>query len=214
MSIRNTIQLYDALSQELAWRRKELSLVKSMVERRDSAPSKEATMLRMAVTLLYAHWEGFIKLAGEYYLEYVAMQKLRHDQLAPNFVALAIKGRLTEAMNSRKASGRNEVVRFFLEDFSKRSNLPHQGVILTSNLSSLVLQDIVDTLGFDYSGYATKENLINERLLGTRNIVAHGKWMSIDVEQYVELHDQVLSMMELFKNQIENAATTKQYKLK
>jgi hypothetical protein len=213
MSIRNSEQLYDAISEELVWRRKELHDLKSMAEAYNLASGKRSAILRSAVALLYAHWEGFIKAAGEAYLEFVAMQRLEYGQLKPNFIALAIKGKLNDASVSSRAAARNEVVSFFLEDLSKRSSLPHQGVILTSNLSSVVLRDIVDTLGLDYSGYATKEKLIDDRLLWLRNNIAHGNWMPIDVQQYIELHDQVLGMMQLFRNQIANAAVNKEYKV-
>jgi hypothetical protein len=50
--------------------------------------------------------------------------------------------------------------------------------------------------------------LIDERLLKTRNEIADGEnSLTIDREQYIELHIMVMDMLEIFRNQIENAAT-------
>jgi len=54
-----------------------------------------------------------------------------------------------------------------------RSNIPYKNVMTTkSNLSSKVFRDIVDKLGLDYAPYETKEKILDESLLETRNTVA------------------------------------------
>ena len=45
---------------------------------------------RLAVCLIYAHWEGFVKIAAQAYLDYVHRQGLDHQDLADSILALAL----------------------------------------------------------------------------------------------------------------------------
>lgn len=80
MKIRTESQLSDAIDNDLIWRKKELTQLKFLLESVAGRGDRESTVLRGAVTLVYAHWEGFVKLAGLSYLEYVSGQRLRFDE--------------------------------------------------------------------------------------------------------------------------------------
>lgn len=212
MSVRTTEQLSDKLSNELAWRKKELSEVKSLVEVRNVSPQRHGALIRSGVVILYAHWEGFIKSASNYYLEFVAMQRLRYEQLSSNFIALAMKAKLNEAKDTNKASLYIPVCDFFLLNLDQKCSLPYKDVISTaSNLSSDILKEITHILGIEFSPYSTKSMLIDAKLLGARNNIAHGNYWLIDREEYLELHTEVIGMLNLFRNQIENAAVNKNF---
>jgi hypothetical protein len=164
------------------------------------------------VTLLYAHWEGYIKTAATSYLEFVARQKLTYDELAINFVAVAMKFKLKEATERNKATAFPEVANFMLTQTNQKISLPYEDVVSTaSNLSSAILREIACLLGFDYSFYETKEVIINEQLLKRRNGIAHGEHLLLDRKEYQQLHDEILAMMENFRTQIENNASQKLY---
>jgi MAE_28990/MAE_18760-like HEPN len=157
MNVRTTEQLIDKLSGDLAWRKKELSEFKSLVEARNIPFQRHGALIRSGVVILYAHWEGFVKSASNNYLEYVAMQKLRYEQLSNNFLAIAMKSRLNAAKDTNKASLYIPVCDFFISDLNQRSHLPYKDVISTaSNLSSEVLKEITHCLGIDFSPYSTK----------------------------------------------------------
>lgn len=55
--IRTTTQLSERLDEEIAWRKRELRFIKSLVDPNRDKP-REASLIRSGVTLLYAHWEG------------------------------------------------------------------------------------------------------------------------------------------------------------
>ena len=59
MNIRTQEDLGEFLDRELAWRKKELSLVKLSLDssRTEQIPSS----VRAGICMLYAHWEGFIR---------------------------------------------------------------------------------------------------------------------------------------------------------
>jgi hypothetical protein len=213
MKIRTPEQLTDRLANDLVWRKKELSEVKSLINLRNVSPPRHNALIRSGVCILYAHWEGFVKLAANSYLEYVATQKLHYDQLASNFLALAMKEKLKEAKDTNKPSLYIPVCDFFLSQLNQKSSLPKpKDVISTaSNLSSDVLKEITSILGLDFSPYSTKSKLIDEKLLKTRNEIAHGNYSLIDIDEYIELSEQVLGMLEIFRNQIENACINKDF---
>ena len=212
MKIRTLEHLSQRLWDDLAWRKKEISDLKSLIETKSFSNSKHNAVLRSGVTFLYAHWEGYIKTAATSYLEFVARQKLTYDELAINFVAVAMKFKLKEASETNKATVFTEVANFMLTQTNQKISLPYEDVVSTaSNLSSAILREIACLLGFDYSFYETKEVIINEQLLKRRNGIAHGEYLLLDREEYQQLHDEILTMMENFRTQIENNASQKLY---
>jgi len=209
--IRTLEQLQQHLDDELAWRKKELAVIKALVTARSSSAEIINCHIRGGIALIYAHWEGFIKAAGSAYLTYIASQRLTYLDLTNNFVAIAAKNLLSEAGLSNKVVIYTKVTEFFTSGLANRCNLP-MDVETRSNLSSEVLKEIAYTLGLDYTEYATKAKLIDETLLRSRNEVAHGKHLLMDVEEFVDLHRTVINLIDLFSNQISNAASTKAYK--
>lgn len=211
MKVKTAEQLHDKLSKDLIWRKKELSEVKSLVETKTFSSSKHKALIRSGICLLYAHWEGFVKLAANSYLEYVRMQKLCYEELASNFLALAMKEKLKEAKDTNKPSLYIPICDFFLDELNQRCKLPEDMISTASNLSSEILKEITHILGIDFSPYSTKSVLIDTKLLKTRNEIAHGEYSIFDKEEYIELHREVIAMLEIFRNQIENAAINKDY---
>ncbi|MEL6581536.1 MAG: MAE_28990/MAE_18760 family HEPN-like nuclease [Cyanobacteria bacterium J06621_12] len=211
MKLRTAEQLSDRLSNDLAWRKKELSEVKSLVENRTFSNSRHKAVVRSSICMLCAHWEGFVKLAANSYLEYVAMQKLCYGELSSNFLALAMKEKLKEAKETNKPSKYIPVCDFFLDEMLEKSTLPKDAISTASNLSSDVFEEITRILGIDFSSYSTKSVLIDTKLLKARNEIAHGEYSTSDRDEYLELHVEVINMLDLFSNDIQNAAITKDY---
>ncbi|WP_041235540.1 MAE_28990/MAE_18760 family HEPN-like nuclease [Dactylococcopsis salina] len=81
-----------------------------------------------------------------------------------------------------------------------------------SNLSSETFKGIIEILGIDFSYYSTKSKLIDTQLLKKRNEIAHGNYLELDREEYRDLQAEVIGMLDLFRNQIENAASQEKYK--
>lgn len=214
MKVRTAEQLIDKLASDIAWRKKELSEIKSLIELKNFSTQRHEALIRSGVCLLYAHWEGFVKLASNSYLEHVALQKLRYDQLASNFLALAMKEKLKEAKETNKPSLYIPICDFFISQLDGKCSLPQEAISTASNLSSEILKEITYILGIDFSLYSTKSKLIDEKLLKIRNEIAHGNYLLIDRKEYIELHTEVIAMLEIFRNQIENASINKDFKLK
>ena len=212
MKIRTADHLIEAVASEISWRRRELTDLRFLVESVDGNRTRQAVLTRAAVALLYAHWEGFVKAAAEIYLEFVAMQRCRNSELTDSMLAIALRSKLRAAQGSKKITAHTTVVEFFRTQMQSRSTLPYKDVVRTeANLSSSVLLEILRTLGLSTDAYESKGHLIDIQLLAKRNHIAHGSTLSVESGDYLTLHDEVLSLMVLLRNQIENAAITREY---
>jgi MAE_28990/MAE_18760-like HEPN len=207
MKIRTVDDVNRALSDDLIWRKKELTALKFLVQSKLSV-ERQTVLLRSAVALLYAHWEGFVRTASVVYLDYVRHQRLRYEELTPNFIALCAHGMLRSASNSNRIRPHIEVAKFFLTQLNSRSMIPTNSISTHGNLSSAVLRDIADSLALDYGPYETKAHLIDDKLVNSRNSIAHGEYLQLDEEEYLELYAEVLALMDLFRNQVDNAVST------
>lgn len=211
MKIRTQEQLLDYLDQEMAWRKKELSTLRTNVEK--SRSKLEATSVRSGIVLLYAHWEGFLKKASEAYLEYVISQKLKYKELSINFIAIAIKQKLQEFEQTNKATVHNQMIGFLLTNGEEQAYINKDNVIKTnSNLNSVVLREMMTAIGLDFSHYQTKSKLIDIQLLNYRNTIAHGQFLEIGLEEFLSLHHEVRTMLDMFKDDITVAANNSYYR--
>lgn len=218
---RTEIQLAEYITNELVWRRSELLEIKKLFEASTHNPRQHDALLRAAVTILYAHWEGFIKQCAMAYICYVAMKKLTYAELAPNFLGIAIKQKMALVLETKSAREYIKFAEFVESELGERSQLDWENAINTeSNLSSKVLRNIIDTLGLDYlQSYETRQILIDQKLVGNRNDAAHGDVISnMDKDGFIEIYNVIVGegntkgLMEQFADQIMNACATYSYK--
>jgi len=212
MKIRTLSKLQDHLDKEFSWRLKEIAAMKTAV--RSSASMSQSTLIRAGIPLLYAHWEGFVKKSAEAYVIFVSCQGLRLNQLSSNFVTLGVKKHIQSLADSRKAKTNIEVVNFFREGLTSNSPLSlSSGINTESNLSSSVFENIAQTVGIDTTSYQTRYNFIDSSLLDRRNNIAHGEYLELDASLYLELSDELISLLRAIKTDIENLATIGSYRL-
>ena len=212
MIIRTAEQLSDRLATDLAWRKKELSEMKSLIEAKNVSDQRHKVLVRSGVCILYSHWEGFVKLAANSYLEYVISKKLTYQELSSNFLALAMKEKIKEAKETHKPSLYIPVCEFFLSELNQRCILPKDVISTGSNLNSEIFKEITYILGIDFSISAKESVIIDIKLVKTRNEIAHGEYSVFDRDAYLELHRHIIGMLDIFRNQIENAAIQKKFR--
>src|SRR6266436_545162 len=99
MTVRTAEQASDALAADLIWRRKELTALR-FLSSKARQPDEQRSLLRASVPLLYAHWEGYIKRSSAVYLEFVAWQRLRNNELSAHFLALSARAKLRAVQSS------------------------------------------------------------------------------------------------------------------
>ncbi|MEO6423557.1 MAG: MAE_28990/MAE_18760 family HEPN-like nuclease [Candidatus Nitrotoga sp.] len=212
-SIRTKENLVDKIGQDYVWRLREIAELKNLIKEPTISELRKRVLCRAGLALLYAHWEGFVKKSGTCFLEYVAAQRHNISELRSNFVTLLVRGKIDRASESKKYSAFDEVTRYIIENQTTRARIPVKNVVDTqSNLSTSVLKEIIWCLGLDFDLFEAKEKLIDLKLVGRRNHVAHGESIEIDIEDFFEMVDEVLGLMTTFKNLLENSCVTESYK--
>lgn len=210
--IRTGENLDDAIAADLIWRKKELSALRALVQASANAPERHRALLRSAVAILYANWEGFVRSAACSYLEYVSFQRLKYAELAPSFVALAARKLFRAGDESRRIQAHVKVTEFFRDHQNERAVVPYKEAISTeSNLSSDVLENIVCTLSLDFAQFQLKRYIVDS-LLGKRNAIAHGEDAVVDLAEFELLYIEMTGMLELFRNAISNGASSDAYR--
>ena len=157
MAIRTKEDLIDKIGQDHVWRLREITELKWLVNQTSLSEIRKRVLCRSGIALLYAHWEGFVKKSGTYFLDYVAGQRLNISELRSNFVTLLVKGQIDKASDSNKYSALFDVTKYILDNQSTRARIPTKNVVNTqSNLSTNALKDIMWNLGLDYQLFSSK----------------------------------------------------------
>ena len=210
MPIRTEQGLTDYLDRELSWRKRELTTIGFQVQ--NARNHIRMVMIRSGICLLYAHWEGFIRRAARGYLEYVATRRLRYRELRPNFLVAGLYEEIRRLVQRPSVEVYLELIEAVLDD-GRRFTRAREGAISSrSNLDSKVLGELLSVLGVDRDEYLLKDKLIDARLVANRNNVAHGEDFRMAAEEYLELHETIIGMMNRFRNDVENAAATSGYR--
>ena len=212
MPIRSLAQLGQFLDDELVWRKRELRTLKALLDK-SRRQHETALLLRAAICLLYAHWEGFVKAAATGYLSYVATRGLKYQDLTPNFVALGLWSDISEAGTSNLPTLRTGLTTTLISGLSERASINwEKSIDAGSNLNFKTLNEILCTVGLDSKEYILKKAIIDQRLLANRNAIAHGEHRSeIEPDDYAELNDDIIQLVERFRTDIENAAATSSF---
>lgn len=211
MKIKKVEKLQDLLDSDFAWRKKELIDFQMMIH---STGNK--TICRMGLALLCAHFEGFIKKAANYYIVFVSSQNLKISELKINFAAIFSQGNLSSCSETNKISVFSDVLHTFLDcyenlNFNIRYSQDKPIIKTGGNPSSLVFKEILNSIGLDFSIYETKQKYIDTDLLSNRHGIVHGEKIFITENEFDETLKNIIEIMEVFKNQILDAAINQRY---
>ncbi len=209
--IRTLSQLQDSLDKDFSWRLKEIADLKVTVKGTSSLG--QATIIRAGAPLLYAHWEGFIKHASQYYLNFVSCQRLNYGDLASCLVVFGAKKHLATITGSRKASMNIAAVDFFRHCSGERADLALSSAIDTkSNLKSEIFENIAVSIGVPVTSYDAYYKFIDESLLARRNKIAHGEYLDLNADDFRRLADEVIKLLRIYKTDIEKLASMSAFK--
>lgn len=206
MEINLKDELQSFIDSDKAWRKKEMTLLKSFIF--SSTGAHEHTYIRAGVALLYSHWEGHIKAASLHYIEYLNRLQLRLSQLSDNNVTSYIYDKFMSLNGSKAISsytGISDVICNNLEN--EVFNIAPTKIIKTeSNLKMRRLEDILHVIGLDNSVFMANKAHIDEGLLNYRNKISHGErteglqTTSLSKASYNTLHEKIIELIDHFDN--------------
>lgn len=208
--IDSIFRLQDALDRDLAWRKKEISELKFQCE----IDPPVMIMHKSAILLIYAHWEGFIKNAAKFYLQFLNNQKLLCKNMQDNFLILHLGGAFQEEVDYKLFSHREKILNELNKSFNCKFHVCEDKTINTnSNLKSEVFKLILEQLGIPPNEFELKFHIIDQKLLKYRNAIAHGeKRPDEDIYSVVnEIKDDIVELLDKFHEQIILAAENKKY---
>lgn len=210
--IKTISQLQDALDRDFSWRLMEIANIKNAVRTAENLNKK--TIVRAAIPLLYGHWEGFVKNASTYYLEYVNGQSLTYKELKSCFIVFGVKKKINEFVSSKNSSVSISTLDFLRNELNSKASLKVETAIRTEfNLSSKVFENIANSISINTDSYESRYHLIDESLLSRRNHIAHGDYLDVDTDGLRGLADEVLYLLRAYKTDIENAVSLGHYKI-
>jgi hypothetical protein len=217
--LRTLNQLYDIIAKEYTWRITELSNFRSMILAAKGEAQKG--LIRGGVTLLYAHWEGYVKRCADFYYEYVGNQNCKIEELSDCFVSIVLRAEIEKLQGSKKLTIHNEVMKVFFEKKCQNAYFSSTSPIRTSNLKYDIFEDVCILIGIDlvelHERYKQKydrniEKTINEELVDKRNNIAHGNYLSIKEKEFRELYNVVVNgLLYTFKELVMDSALNKKY---
>lgn len=204
MEINLKDKLQSFIESDKAWRKKEMTLLKSFVF--SSSGMNEHTHIRAGVALLYSHWEGHIKAASLHYIEYLNCLQLKLSQLSDNNVTSYIYDKLISLNGSKVISSYSGLSSAICNNLDNEIfNITALRVIKTeSNLKMRRLEDILHVIGLDNSVFMANKVHIDEVLLNYRNKISHGErtegWQTstLSKSSYNDLHDKVIELIDHF----------------
>ena len=214
MKVRTEADFYNKVAEELSWRKMDMLRMKQLILKNENNPLSK-TLLRAAVPIIYAHWEGFIKEIAVSYLNFISLRGLKYREHNKGVLALHIKWRFFSKSSQYSELERAAQLLDFIDvEYDTRSNLKAipDPIKTNSNLNYEVLKEILAILDIDHSKFDAHKTFIDSQLLDARNGIAHGEYRDIDMQLYTQLNDIVLKLLEDFKTELENKVAQKEYK--
>lgn len=213
MPIRTLQDLEATLTEDLKWRKAELDTIDQMIK--NSRRHQESALIRSGITLLYAHWEGYVKLACCAYLEYINYKGLDIQQLRDELVAVTLRGIIIAGEMSKQAEDHTRIVRHVRGNSGEKAILPfNKATIKTNNnLGFDTFTDVMHSIGCDTPEYASY-NIPITRLVKRRNSIAHGdRELSTTQQDWEDIFFRVHDAMKRVRTQISNSATMEEFRV-
>lgn len=210
MEIRTLEQLSRALTNELAWRKVEISHLR--IQAKDKSGALQNTLIRAGVAMSYSHWEGFVKQATEFFLQFLNFQRINVNLLEYVYATHFFKNEIYGFAQTKDVITSVRLLEAIFAKGNDVAKIKHENYVDTeSNLSSVVFDNIAKSIGVDTSFYKDYYPYIDESLVSNRNGIAHGEKLLIDYKMMSGLTDKVIVLMEKYKTDIENICCQQSY---
>ncbi len=135
----------------------------------------ESTAVSMAIPIIYAHWEGFVKEACQLYLEHVENTVAQGAELMPALLGHLWTPALRPLTGGINSDRKRTVAEHAVGSLSKPVSfgLEEKSIDTASNLKYQVLESIASSLCLDISPLGSSKHHLDS-LVELRNNIAHG----------------------------------------
>lgn len=206
--IRSKDQVCESIDNNFNSRRSEIRDMISIVRRYEKKSSK-IVLCKSLILISYSNWEGFVKETTKKYLGYVKNLNLRKNKI--NFLLISSLLCNVQQNNIAIMNRISETNRIFT-DPNYKFHIDED--ILTdtkSNLNSKMLMQILSNIGLNTDIFDLKYKYIDHVILANRNGLAHGEQYYEDDKLSIDIADNIIELMEMYKNLIENSLVSEKY---
>jgi hypothetical protein len=224
----NDAEFRAQVEQDYNWRDAELRILSNQ-QGGASTDVVRSALRRAQVVMLYAHFEGFCKIAFSTYLQAINQRAhlrsevcdvLAATSLAAEFAALDSGGKLEQfrtllpADSALHRFGRQaSFVRHLNSFWTAVLQVPVEAVIETgSNLEPIVLRKFLYRLGFDPEMLSAHEGQLH-RLVHLRHKIAHGEAaQTVEDDKFVQMLDAARAAMIAIMRELTTALREERYR--
>jgi RiboL-PSP-HEPN len=203
--------LSNLFDEDLIWRRRELSDIKAAVKAADFAA--KPALLRAAIAMSYAHWEGYVRLCANRYFEFLTLRRMPYSVLERQYYVNSFLLRLDALFKNRlNLETRCALVNEILDGANGTFRYIQPTLIDTkSNLTTDVVKEICLICSVDPSHFEAKRIFIDQLIVKRRNAIAHGQQEFIQEDEVDDLVADLSGLMQHFRALLENKIYLKQY---
>ncbi len=216
------IKLEEKLSRDLSYRKQEITILDQNV----FSAIKKDPVIKSSFLVLYAHFEGFTKVAMRLYLEYINEKSIEVKHLNTNLQTLSHVSKIIDVRQSNSVRKYHELTEVINKDNKVfRVKQMDKSIIDTeSNLKYKKLMDFLFMLGLSPKSFQmnlegnmitldTRQNFIDEIIVHKRNCIAHGDNIRIEIKEFQEVKDFVIEYMGQLNYYILEVCNNEMYKL-
>ena len=182
-------KLETKLSKDLSFRKQEITILdKNIFSEKGKQP-----IIKSSFLVLYAHFEGFTKVAMRLYLEYINEQDIAVKHLIHNLQTLSHVSKIIDIRQSNSVRKYHELTEI-VNDNDKifKVKQKDKSIIDTeSNLKYKKLMDFLFMLDLSPKDFKmnieeniitldTRQNFIDEKIVHKRNCIAHGENIKLE----------------------------------
>ena len=197
--LRTANGLIEELDSDFAWRLQEIASLRKAA--RSASGITKSALLRASVTLLYAHWEGYVKTTAIRYAAFLSMLGITFGEVQRCFSGIKALGyvKSLHQINKRLFAASDLLSSLHRIDGDKFTIPLEDHIADVGNLNYDLFQQIAEFLFIDSRSYSARKPLIDESLLKQRNEIAHGRRLLIDDKDFETLVDETLQTMRQFR---------------
>lgn len=193
-------------------RREEISLIQRVVANEERTVLEQTASI-MALPVLYAHWEGFVKEAIGEYIEFLEKQGLGPDQAHPTIFSFAMRKQLKALIANGTIARMTEFATWIISSATGPVRFEDKSISTGGNLSYNNLEKLCDSLKIDTMRLNDDKRKI-DALVNRRNNIAHtGRSQKLNRSNIADDAALVIRLIETFEAILKECVETEQYRL-